>query len=185
MRTGRPGYALLMGVIGLVAISLMVAMAVTPNLAQARDQWRVEQTIEHLAWLTDSDAAIFRFNADLLAYPGTLSHLSGPITESDATLCGNAYDAVQTDDWAGRYAGRIYLEAGTPLPTGILQDTLEYDAGGPAMVLEVDLVREEQARRIDRRVDGSADGTAGRVRYGSADAEGLVTMKWRTTVSAC
>lgn len=196
---GRPGYALLMVLVGLIGVSLVVAVAITPHVAQIRDQWRVEHTIDRLALLTDGETAIRRFRADLLAYPGALSHLSRAITASDRSLCGTSYTSTQVDDWGGRYAGRLYVPEGIPLDIGMLQDTLEYDPGtpvgmlqetlenegGPAMVLVVNLVREEQARHVDRRTDGSADGAAGRVRYTAADAEGRVTLHWRTPVEAC
>lgn len=181
----RPGYALLAVVVGLVAISVVVAMAVTPNVAQLRDQWRSQHTEERLRHLTDSDLAISRFEGDLGVYPGALTHLSNEITTADNSLCGVAYTSDQVDDWSGRYAERLYAPAGIPLDIGMLKDTLEYDAGGPAMALVVTGVREEQARHLDRSVDGTADGAAGRVRYTAADAEGLVTLRWRTTIAAC
>lgn len=181
----RQGYALLAVVVALVAVAVVVAMAVTPNMAQMRDQWRIQHTEERLVHLTDGDLAIGRFEADLGTYPGALSHLSTEITGSDNSICGTSYTNQQVDDWAGRYAGRLYVPAGVPLDIGVLQDTLEYDAGGPAMVLVVPGVREEQARHLDRNVDGAADGGAGRVRYTAADAEGLVTLRWRTIIAAC
>lgn len=181
----RAGYALLAVVVALVAVAVIAAVAITPNVAQVRDQFRVQHTQERLERLTDSGLAIVRFFDDVGEYPGALSHLSREITQTDQDLCGDTYSNAETGNWSGRYAGRIYSPGGTPLDVGTLQDTLEYDAGGPAMVLVVAGVREEQARRLDRRVDGSADGGAGRVWYTAADAEGRVTMRWRTTITAC
>jgi hypothetical protein len=183
MLTARPGFGLLGAVVVLALVAIMGALAVTPNLAQARDQWRIERTIDRLEWLTDGPTALFRFNDDVGRYPGALQHLSRAITNTDLNLCGGTYTGGQVGNWGGRYSGRIHLATGTPLPIGLLADTLEY-AGG-VMTLVIRDVPEEQARHMDRRVDGVADGAAGRVRYGAPDANGLVTVRWRTTTGSC
>lgn len=186
-RGARPGYALLTVVMGLAAVSVFVAMAVAPNVAQLRDQWRVDHTLDRLTWLTDGETAIVRFHADLDTYPGRLSHLSTAITGDDTDLCTTGYSATAVDDWAGRYAGRLYEQGGTPVAIGMMQDELHYDDSTtpPVMVVVVEGVREEQARRLDRKEDGVQDAAAGRVRYTAADATGLVTLRWRTEVDAC
>lgn len=180
----RAGFGLLGVVVMLLAVSLVTALAITPNLAQVDGQWRVDRSLDRLGMLTDSDISIVRFVEDVGEYPGALSHLSRVIANTDQDICGNNYGGG-AGGWGGRYAGRIYPVSGTPLPVGLLLDDLDYDPAGPAMVLVVTGVREEQARQMDLRTDGAMDGAAGRVRYSAADATGLVELYWRTTIPAC
>ncbi len=193
---------LLTVVVLLVGVSLVAALAVTPNLGQVQDRWRVDRSLDRLNMLTrlvaDRGTAIFRFAEDLGGYPAALSQLSSLVANTDLDLCGDAYGGA-SGNWGGRYAGRIYPPTGTPLPLGLLRDTLEYDAAGgapqPAIVLVVTGVRDEQARQLDRIVDGGDGGAAGRVRYSAVpaaglltaaeSASGLVTLRWRTQVTAC
>lgn len=201
-RAARPGFGLLAVVVLLVGVSLMVALAVTPNLGQVQDQWRVDRSLDRLTRLTtsldDRGTAIYRFEEDVRGFPKALSQLSSPVANTDPNLCDGTYGG-QSGNWGGRYAGRIYPTTGTPLPIGLLRDTLEYaDAGGapePAIVLVVTGVPEEQARHMDRREDDGDGATAGRVRYdGTPEAglltqaesdAGLVTLRWRSLISAC
>lgn len=176
-----------MVVMALIAVSAIVALAVTPNVAQVRDQWAVERTLKRLTYLTDGATAIVRFHDDVQVYPGRLSHLSSLITTDQNDLCGTAYTQKAVDDWSGRYAGRLYAQAGTPLPLGAMQDTLAYEdaaGGGPALVVVLEDVREEQAVRFYRKVDQTMD-AATRVEYSAADPQGLVTLRWRKAIAAC
>lgn len=174
-----------MVVVGLAAISVFVAMAIAPNVAQIGDQWRVDHTLDRLTQITDGPTMIVRFEEDVGTYPGTLSHLSTAITTADPRLCpGATYSNNHVDEWAGRYAGRLYTPAGTPLPIGMMQDTLTYD--GSALVVDIEGVREEQALRLYRKADRDPNMDAAfRVQFTAPDAEGLVTLRWRTEITAC
>lgn len=186
MLTRREGSVLLALMLVVIAIAFVGAIAITPSIAQELDRWRLDRTLDRLAWLTDSTTAIVRFQTDVGNYPGALSHLSREIAGQDRNLCGNTYGG-QAGGWSGRYAGRLYTTTGTPLPLGQMADTLVYDAtpGDLALVVRITGVREEQARQLDLRVDGAFDGATGRVRYGAADAQGLVTLDWRKAITAC
>lgn len=181
------GYGMLAMVVVLLAMSLAAAVALVPNPGQVNDQWRVLRTQDRLALLTDSTTHIVRFFDDVGNYPGALSHLSNEISGTGQTLCGVNYGDNQTGNWSGRYAGRLHEPVGTPLPMGMMKDTLEYDAtaGDQALVVVITGVREEQARQLDRRVDGIQSDLLGRVRYTAADAEGLVTLRWRRPITQC
>lgn len=183
MLSARPGFGLLGVVLALVAVAVIAALAVMPNLAQARDQWRVERSLDRLIRLTDGPTAMLRFNGDLGNYPGAIQQLSRPITNLDRNLCGGTYSGDQVGDWGGRYASRMYPGTGTPLPIGLMRDTLEWVA--PDLIVVITGVDEALARQLDRKVDGAMDGTTGRVRYGAADADGLLTVRWHTNTGSC
>ena len=186
MLTNRAGSALLALVLVMIGIAFAGAVALTPNVAQQKDRWRLDRTLDRLTWLTDSTTALVRFQTDVGNYPGALSHLSTAITNQDRDLCGATYGG-SAGSWGGRYAGRLYSPTGTPLPLGLMADTLVYDAtpGDLALVITLTGVREEQARQLDLHVDGAFGAAAGRVRYGAADAQGLVTLRWRKAIAQC
>lgn len=159
----------------------IAAAVVAISAATGAEQGRVLRAQAFLEGLTRPRTGIILFRDDVhQKTPGALSHLSFPITTAGRDVCGGFYTAADADEWSGRYAPRVYPTTGTPIGIGIANDTLELEAIGSAhqAIVRVQAVSEEEARRLDARVD-SADGSAtGTVRWTTVGSDGTVTVRW-------
>jgi hypothetical protein len=181
----RPGMGLLVVVVALATIAIMTALAITPNMAQVAARAAVGQSLDRLSILTDMPTTFYRFWDDTGRYPGYVSHLSRPVTTDDASLCGPNYTNPQAGGWSGRYAGRMYPTTGTPLPIGMMQDQLEWDPVASEVIIVVTGVQTTDAIMLDQEIDGGDGAVAGRVRWGAADGDGLLTLRWHTAIPSC
>ena len=159
----------------------IAAAVVAISAATGAEQVRLRRAQAFLEGLTSPRTGIILFRDDVhQKTPGALSHLSFPITAGDKDVCGRFYTAGDADEWSGRYAPRVYPATGTPIGIGIANDTLELEAIGSAhqAIARVEAVSEEEARRLDARVD-SGDGSAtGTVRWTTVASDGTVTVRW-------
>lgn len=138
--------------------------------------------------ITDAASGIPLFAADMGDPPGRLSDLSLPITTARFDLCAKNYSAGDVGSWSGRYAVREFPATGTPVGIGIASDTLVYEevSNVARAVVLIRSVPEQEAIRLDARVDtlaGAAGSTAGVVRWNTADATGLVSVRWSTPLA--
>jgi type II secretory pathway pseudopilin PulG len=181
---GRPGFALLAAVAGLVVMVVLGALVVVPLLAVTTDQQRAERTLALLSDLTDRDRwAIMKFQEVVERSPRFLTHLSAPIAGNDPDLCGNTYGNT-AGEWEPT-ADRVHLDTGVPTPMGTIDNQLVPLTIGAQkyLVVRIPGVRIEDARRLDALGDESTGESAGRVRWVVTDAaQGLVTVQWLTPV---
>jgi PKD repeat protein len=184
----RDGFTLL-AIIVVVAVAIALAAAVVVvNSATATEQTRIEQAQSFFTGLTTTGSGIPRFEAEIGDPPGRLSDLSLPITTAGFSLCSKDYSNGQVGSWTARYVARVFPATGTPVGIGIASDTLQYEeiSSVPRGVVVIRLVPQQEAVRLDARVDtlvGAAGSSAGFVRWTSADATGLVTLRWSTTLA--
>jgi hypothetical protein len=183
----RAGFALLAALLVLVAVTAIVAGVVALNAASYAEQTRVAHAQNFLSGLTAPKQAIALFQEDINGKtPRTLSQLSTPITTTDTDICGKLYtgtgNPADVDEWSGRYASRTFPATGTPVGIGTSRDTLQYQVEGNAgrALIVIDLVPEEEALRLDTRVDttAGAGSAAGTVRWTAPGADGTVTLTW-------
>lgn len=176
----RRGVAALATVVALVAVGLLGAIVVLPLYENAVTQRRIEQTVEYLVSLTDTDKrGMWKFVFDLHGQPpGQMLHLSSQIDGSSLGACGTTYDDAA--EWEPQ-ADRVFLATGVPTPIGTINNAL-VRVGNEVMV-EIANVRLADAERMDVMVDdpAGAGAMAGRVRWVMSDAEQeLVSLRWVT-----
>lgn len=197
MGTGpRSGFALLM-VVGLIAVTFVVAVAATLSVAVAADNDRIEYASRILSQIQDSSRySVVRFQSDVGEYPGKLSHLRTPLVSGDKDICYNTYSTAERNNWGQPYVDRSFTTTGVWVGVGLARDSLAKDpitgtpsAGTPhALVMLIDDVDERDARLLDTRFDPNTDAspsTMGRVRWGTANSEGRVLMQFRKTITQC
>lgn len=184
----------LLAVLAMLAILAAAAATVLPGLVGVLQFERVERAAFALAAY---ERALGRFAADVAAYPGSIEQLTRQIVSTDVNSCGEPYrNRALKDDgtvWRGPYVTRVIPAHGEiPLEIGDLQNQMERDPvmaqnrNDPGeLILHVSSTDLTEARELDIRVDGAADGAAGRVRWGPTDAEGLVALEYAIPVTGC
>jgi prepilin-type N-terminal cleavage/methylation domain-containing protein len=178
---GRAGFTFIELIVGL-AIMVMIATAVAPVLLGGLDAARVEQGRQSLDAIAKGMAA-FHYQVTTVEeeHPSLLTQLSGPISAGQPSACGAAFTAGDAGRWGGPYLNRVVPSAGVPIGIGIARNQLvRQSLGGSSSLLKVlvDGVTPEDAVALDREVDGNGNASEGTVRWGAADAEGLVTLEY-------
>ena len=184
----RRGFTVLAIVVVLVMAMALAAAVIVVNSATATEQDRIERAQSFFAGITTANSGIPRFEAEIGDPPGRLSDMSLPITTTGFSLCAKDYSNGQVGSWTARYVARVFPATGTPVGIGVASDTLQYEeiSNVPRGVVVIRLVPEQEAVRLDARVDtlvGAAGSGAGFVRWNSADATGLVTLRWSTVLA--
>jgi hypothetical protein len=181
----RGGFALLGVLLLLIVVVAVAATVIGLNAATADEQFRVKKAEDFLIRLTAPKTGITLFRGDVNGKtPRALSQLSIPITTADQDLCGTFYSGTglkaDVDEWSGRYAGQVHPVSGTPIRIGTIRDTLELEPVGTGFqsVLLIEGVNEQEALRLDARVDGGNGSAAGSVRWTTVAADGTVTIRW-------
>lgn len=153
---------------------------------------------------TDSQTS---FKWVIQRYPRTLSQLTTPITTAQGDVCGIAYTTTQTTRWTNPFWSALLQPAGAVLVNGFTaQDdlgtfpdaNLGYRNGttgafqsAPSGVgfrtdgvisIRLPSVSQIDAQGLDAAVDGTADGSAGTVRYSGADP---TSVDYLIMVSGC
>ena len=182
-RRRRDGFSVLAIVVVIVIGMILAATVVVVNAATSAEQTRVEQAQAFFAGVTTTGSGVPLFVADVGDPPGRLSDLSSPITTAGADLCTKGYTNGDVGKWTGSYAARVFPPTGVPAGIGVVSDTLLYEevAFAPRLVFLIRSVPEQEAARLDARVDtlaGTPGSAAGVVRWSTADATGLVTLRW-------
>lgn len=183
MTRNHPGFTLI-EVIVAVAVVLLLAAAVVPNLAGVLDRGRVDAAAESLQALTD---AMTEMRADNQDWPGRLSHLAWPITTSDKNICGNTYANGKVGNWAGPYIDRTVPATGVPIGIGVARDSLvrQLVSGNDGyLIVEVTGVAEEDAIALNAKVDADNDAGGGTVRW-TAPSSTLVTLQYLRPIRGC
>lgn len=194
------GFSLIEVIVGL-AIMVMLAAVVTPEVMGTIDRARVEKGGEALQGVA---AAVAAFEADLDRYPGRLAHLAAPVSTGETNSCGYSFVKQEVDDWDGPYLDRMVPAAGFAIPLGQVQDELIREppaATGPGrspkkakggattgagtLSVQVEGVREEDALAVDAEIDGAQDGAGGSIQYTVADESGMVTLYYVLPISGC
>jgi PKD repeat protein len=179
---------MLLVLVVMIAGIAIAAAVVAVNAATSAERTRLEHAQEFLQDLTATGKGITLFQGDINGKtPGRLSDLSTPISGTRRDVCGAFYtttgDPADVDEWSGRYSGRVLPATGTPIGIGVASDTLSYEivSGITRALVIVREVPEEEAIRLDARVDtlvGTPGSAAGIVQWTTADASGLVTLRW-------
>lgn len=179
------GFSLVEVLVGL-AIMVVIATVVTPNLVAVMDKARLDRAIASLENFSD---AVDRFERDVNSYPANLAQLSAPISTADSDLCGASYPEGHVQKWAGPYLNRVVPSTGVPVAIGtVLTDLSRVDDGhGNSGLLQFTIPRvtEEDAVAVNRRVDGDDSSAANAIRWTAPDGEGLVTLTFVKPVKGC
>lgn len=179
----RTGFSLIEVLVGL-AIVVVLAAVVTPNLVGMLDDARVERGVTSLQNLSDAIAA---FEEDVKEYPATLTQLTAPVTGDDPNSCGSTFSPGHAQQWAGPYLNRLVPVTGIPIAIGTAQIELTREGDGKAGVLRIAVPQttEVDAIEINRRIDGDGDPSGGAVHWTATDTEGMVTLYYLTPVKGC
>lgn len=184
-RSVTAGFTLVEIVVAL-AIMVMMAVVVAPNLLSVLDRARVDKA---QASLENLSTALVEFKDDVKENPGTLSQLSELIKTSDRNSCGSTYSPGDVNKWDGPYTNRMIPETGVPVGIGTAQNDLIRDppsANWSTLQMEVPLVTETDAVDLNARVDGDASSTGGTVRWTTPpDPNGKVTLYYVTPIKGC
>ncbi len=179
------GFSLIEVLVSL-AIMVVIATVVTPNMAAVLDKARVDRAVESLESFS---GAVDKFHSDVGDYPSDLGQLANAITTTDADLCGASYPPGHEKKWNGPYVTRLMPATGVPVAIGNVQLPLtRVDEGtGQRALMRFTLPRvtEEDAIAVNRRIDGDADANANSVRWTVPDGEGLVTLYFLKPVKGC
>lgn len=182
---GRPGFALLSAVAGLVVMVVLAALVVVPLMAVTTDQQRAEKTLTLLSGLTDRERwAIMKFQEVINRSPGSLTHLSAAPASTETDLCGSSYGNA-VNQWEP-VADRLHVDTGMPTPMGTIDDALvPLTVGGNRyLVVQIPNARIEDAQRLDALADDPTGASTGRLRWVVTDAaQGLVTVQWLMEVT--
>lgn len=165
-----------------LAIGIVLAAVVLPNVIGGVDRSRVTETADSFEGIARAMTAMYE---DTGRYPGQLSHLTEPITTAQAGLCGDpptAYDATAVASWAGPYLNRTVPQSGLPLPVGVARNALSYASPPPVLRIHVDDVTERDAVELNRLIDDDDDATAGGVRWGAVSGSGLTELVYARPV---
>jgi hypothetical protein len=184
----RRGFAVLAMVVVLVFALAIAAAVVVVNAATSEEQTRIQRAEAFFSNITTTGSGIPRFETDVGDPPGRLSDMSLPIATAGFSLCGKNYSNGQAGAWTARYVAREFPGTGTPVGIGIASDTLLYEevSNVPRAVIVIRSVPEQEAVRLDARVDtlvGASGSSSGFVRWTTADATGLVVVRWSTTLA--
>jgi len=181
----RSGFTLLELIVAL-AVMLVLAAAVAPNILGRLDRIRVERGRDALEELR---AAIVLFEEDVGAYPGRLTQLVEQISQGEPNSCGQGYKKAEADRWDGPYLARVIPGSGLPVAIGTANVVLERQPVGgqnARLKIVVDDVSVGDAADLDELVDGGDGAASGGVEWvavpGSSD---LVTVKYVIPVRGC
>src|SRR5687768_12716620 len=181
----------------MIALVLVVVVTAATGAAVVADHDRVIYASRILSQITDSSRySVVRFQSDVGEYPGRLRHLRTAPAAGERDICYTAYSAAERDGWGQPYVDRVIGTTGVWTGIGQARDSLAKDpvAGTPsvgtphALVILIDGVEERDARLLNTMYDPETDATPstlGRVRWGSADAEGRVLLQFRKTIAQC
>jgi type II secretory pathway pseudopilin PulG len=183
------GFVLLQLIIAL-AITVMIAAAVTPAMISYLDTLRLDRGVTALLEL---NSGVDSYAAAVGEYPRFITYLSRPLLSGDVDSCAGTLTATQRGRWAGPYVSRVVPAAGLPIFIGIANDTLvRSPATGAAnstatLTVRVSNVRRLDAENADVDLEPNVNGlgsAAGIVRWVDA-ANGLVTLSLIKTITGC
>jgi prepilin-type N-terminal cleavage/methylation domain-containing protein len=189
-RGGRSAFTLIEVIVAAAIIATLSAI-IFPVVAEQIERRRVDNAVTTLKNLAD---AVTAFGVDVGMNPGSLVHLSSPITSADPNSCGSSYGIPAATQWAGPYyTKQLLISTGLPLSEdnlGRVQDALVRDPVGVStpgtLAFQVTGIPLEKATEIDDAVDGDSNGSTGRVRWTTpADASGHVTMSYHVAINGC
>lgn len=178
------GVGLALSMVALAAAGIVSTMIVVVSL-NAR---------QHIRWSTGRqglvriDSAVTRFNTDVGAYPSTLQQLYSRISTAQQNVCGSPYTSTQVSGWDGPYLQQVVPSTGAWIAIGIADVPLSrYPSKKTvtAVVATVSGVRSGDALRMDAEFDDSDGSSDGKVRWGSADSEGEVTISYYIPATSC
>jgi prepilin-type N-terminal cleavage/methylation domain-containing protein len=184
-RRARLGFTIVEVLVSL-AIMVMIAAVVTPSLLGYLDRTRVDQGLSSVEALA---AGVVAFRNSVGRYPGFFTQLTTPISKSDRDSCESTFNNAHVNSWAanGPFVNRLLSPGGIPISIGTAQDALVRESiGGNQATLSmfVDGVRLEDAREIDRRLDGDGSSTTGAVRWTPANAA-VVQLELLQVIAGC
>lgn len=169
----------------LVALAIMVILAatITPNIMGALDRARIERAATTLNAIVEAQASL---EADTNHSAKFISQLGEAVASNDPDICDKNFTG-QASNWAGPYITRIAPGTGLPVGIGIAQNQFLFtnQSGNQDLAtIIVDDVTIEDARSLDLEVDGIEDGVTGSVRYGAA-VNGFVTLNYVFPIPNC
>lgn len=192
----RHGFALL-AVLIMVAITAVLATAVTATMGAGRDAGRIEAVAEGLRRLSYEIGGEFdpTFKLDVGRNPSRLSHLVIKILGTDLNSCGSTYGNAPAGNWAGPYhltpMGANVSAQGYTLASGfVANDLLVRDpATGTAnseglLYIVMPNVARADAEALGLVVDGTraGGGPGTEVRFGAGDP---VTVNYVVEIIGC
>lgn len=188
---GRAGISLIEVAVAVVVVVLLAA-AVSPGVVRTLDRERVETATYELQKLADG---LHTMRSDNQDWPGRISHLVIPITETQRNVCGDFYNNGRVNNWDGPYFDRVVPATGLPIGIGVARDSMSRvppsatGRGGSQIadvILVIEQVSEEDAVELNRLLDGDDSSTAGAVRWSVVDATtGMTEVQYVRPIKGC
>lgn len=173
----------LIEIVVILAVLVILAAIVTPNVVGILDKERVAAAAESLDNIV---VAIDAFERDVNEPPRFLTQLQDSLVVGDQDACGGTYSSGERADWAGPYLTRNVAPTGVPVAIGTVNNQVTDIAGINKLVLLIPGVTEEDAISLNKLVDDDGDNrTGGTVRWTVPDVNGLVTVTYLTGENDC
>lgn len=186
---------MLLEVVVAIVIILILAAAIAPAVVNSIDAARIDQSSKMLA---DVAAAAQKFDDDIGSstgtwtqrsqYPGELTQLVTRITTSQRNVCGRLYTLTKVALWNGPYLAQSVPPTGLKTGIGTINNATVL-LNVTTMSFRIPGVTWEDAVALNDKVDGdgnTATGSpTGSVRFGAADANGLVTLDYAMPIQSC
>lgn len=179
--SARGGFSILEAIAAIAIVAIVGTILLSSDTPESKnDRQRYDEASDALDSLTEAilgneptkGQSSFRWVVG--AYPGQLSDLTKPITQSGTTICGTAYTATMVSNWTNPFWTKEFSANGTILVNGFtVQNALVRLSSIPTFggnqadtfAIRMPSVSLADAQGLDLAVDGAINGTAGTVRY--------------------
>lgn len=178
----RRGFSLAELLVGMAIIALLAAVLI-PAVAGQISKSDATRTVQDISAMR---TGIEQFVADVRRYPGKLSHLTNPISNTQRDVNGVLYPNTLVARWKGPYVARDTSAGSTGFITGygaVAQDSLvrlTYQAGVNYVTIRIAGITQADFDRLDVDIDGAASATSGVLRWVTGGASNVDTVKFLT-----
>lgn len=181
------GFALLTAVVA-IAIVAVFATTMLVTLSGDNDQARIERAADILHRLaaaidTPRVAGGQSFRSQVGTYPGRLSHLYTPITNT-GRRCNGSYTGGQVGNWRGPYYLVPLATTGHPIAPGFFAEDSMARISTTDIAIRLNNVALEDAKALELLVEKKSDGSGPIVTFTIAGGA-PVDVRYHILVTGC